>query len=684
MHSEEEPDTPDKAGKKQSGMDFVPNLNEGLAYLLKAPAHIRRMTHPVVRLRHFIQFRLERLILRGAIARLLVIVIALGLVALAGGLLAYHFTGDFESPGSSIWWAFLRITDPGYLGDDEGAWLRFISVIMTLCGLVLLIGALIAIITQWLNQTIQQLEQGLTPIIMKNHILILGWSNRTAALVEQLLSSEGRVQRFLDQFGARRLKIVILADKIGPVLIQELKDRLGSLWRPRQVILRSGSPLRLEHLERVDYRHAAAVILPSEKFGESSGTDEGIIKTLMTAGSSPTRPLPLMVAEMVDPDHIEAGLKAYPGPAEIIAKGLLSSRILIQTARFPGLSHIVLDLFDQEGVQIYLHEAPQHTNLPLPQLMDCFDAAIPIGIVRGSPGEFKPLLSEQYKLQPGDRVAVIGDSYESSRPLKKIPVEHRDSGVVLPPQPETSPRRMLIIGWNSTMPSLLAECDFYPQQFAGIDIASIKPLAERENILRRKGVKPGRVRMRQLEYDFTSRSELDLLRPQDYDIIMLVASDWLASADGTDARSLLGYLMLTEVLDEAQAKPHIIVEAMVEASAGLFAAPGVELLVTPKLQSHMLAQVALRRDLNTVYEHLFGVGGAELRLRPAGKLAEVAADFHELQQCLAGAGEIALGILYADGKLVMNPAKKQTIKLLHEDRIVVLATGTTGGDTRPG
>ncbi|HKK16405.1 MAG TPA: hypothetical protein VJ981_06830 [Gammaproteobacteria bacterium] len=677
MHSENEPDTQDKTGRKESAIDFVPNLNEGLAYLLKAPAHIRRMTDPVVRIKHFFQFRLERLILRGAVARLLVIVIALALVAVAGGLLAYRFTGAFESPESSVWWAFLRITDPGYLGDDEGIWLRVISVVMTLCGLVLLIGALIAIMTQWLNQTIQQLEQGLTPIIMKNHILILGWNSRTAALVEQLLSSEGRVRRFLDTFGARGLKIVILAEEIGPVLIQELKDRLGSLWRPRQIILRSGSPLRLEHLERVDYRHAAAVVLPSEKFGERTGADEGIIKTLMTAGSAPVGPLPLMVAEMVDPDHIHAGMKAYPGPAEIIAKGLLSSRILVQTARFPGLSHVVEDLFDQEGIQIFLHEAHQHIDLPLSRLLDCFDAAIPIGIIRGSPGIFKPLLSGSDSLQPGDRVAVIGNSYESSRPLKKVAVEN-SKAIESPPVPVQSiPRRMLIIGWNSTMPSLLAECDCYPQQFAEIDVASIKPLAERENLLRRKGIHLAQVKIRQLEYDFTARSELDQLRPQDYDIIMLVANDWLANADGADARSLLGFLMLTEVLEEARKKPNIIVEAMVEASAGLFAAPGVELLVTPKLQSHMLAQVALRRELNTVFEHLFGVGGAELRLRPAGVLAETTTDFHKLQRQVAAAGEIALGIFHADGTMALNPDKKKPLKLESADRIIVLSAGTT-------
>ncbi|HSR62678.1 MAG TPA: hypothetical protein VLN56_04660 [Gammaproteobacteria bacterium] len=662
--------------RKYSAPGYVPNLNQGLAYLLKVPAHVRRMTHPVTRLRHFIQFRLERLILRGAVARLLVIVLALAVVSLAGGLTAFYLTGAFDDPYASVWWAFLRITDPGYLGDDEGTWLRVISVTMTICGLVLLIGALIAIMTQWLNQTIQRLEKGLTPIVMKNHVLILGWNNRTTSLVEQLLTNEGRVQRFLDQFGERGLKIVILAEEIGPVLIQELKDRLGPMWRPRQVILRTGNPMRLEHLERVDYRHAAAVVLPAARFGEGSGDDESIIKTLMTAGTTPTGPLPFIVAELVDPDHIRAGRKAYPGPAEIIAKAVLSGRILVQTARYPGLSLVIEDLFDQEGVQIYLHQAKQFTGLPLKQLLECFDTAIPIGIVRAEHGLFVPLLGNKECLEENDLVAVIGYGFEDSKPLKKINTAP-DVTIrkLLPTTPAPKSQTLLIVGWNSTLPSLLAEFDHYPDEFDSVDIASEKQLTERERLLQRKGVQLKNIRMRQLECDFTARSELEQLKPQDYDTIMIVANDWLDSADEADAHSLLGYLMLAEILEEKDRKPNIIIEAMVESSVSLFTSPGVELLITPRLQSHMLAQVTMRRDLNTVFEHLFGAGGAELALHPAAGM-ETTETFLQLQRELAAVGEIALGIRLARGQIELNPKKTASLSLAADDQIIVLRIPT--------
>lgn len=666
-----DPKSEKRSALPDSVAEYVPSLDQGIGYLLRAPAHIQRMTNPLFRVRHFVQFRLERLILRGAIARLLVIAIAIGLFALAGGLIAFYLTGAFDDPFASIWWAFLRITDPGYLADDEGTWLRVISVVMTVGGLVLLIGALIAIMTQWLNHTIAQLEQGLTPIVMNNHIVILGWSTRTPAIVEQLLSSEGRVSRFLDTFGGRRLKIVILAETIGPVLIQELKDRLGPHWRSAQVILRSGSPLRLEHLERVDYRHAAAVVLPSEKFRTHTGGDETVIKTLTIAGRTDAGPLPLFVAEIVEADHIRAGSKAYAGPSEIIATGRLSSRVLVQTARHPGLSRILADLFDNEGVQVFLHSAAEYVGVPFTDLMACFESAVPLGVVRGRPGEFLPLLANAGSIAHGDAIAVIGHSFETSRP-RPVSMTSVPPPVQVPAlRSGVSARRVLILGWNNTVPFLLAECDGYPRAFSEVNVASLKPAAERAMIMKRKGVVIEHVRHDQIDCDVTARADLERLDPSTYDVIMIVASDWLPSAEEADARSLLGYLMLKEILASADRKPHIIIEALVEANAPLFAVPGVELLVTPQLQSHMFAQVTLRRDLNAVFEQLLGVGGAEVSLRPADGITD-AADFFELQQRLGAAGEIALGIQRADGSHELNPTKRESLRLGYDDRIIVL------------
>ncbi len=79
------------------------------------------------RLKNRFKFQIEQLLLRGAHSRLLFIASLVGLVAIAGGLLVQATNATFENNKTAIWWAFLRLTDPGYLGDDEGVARRVIS-----------------------------------------------------------------------------------------------------------------------------------------------------------------------------------------------------------------------------------------------------------------------------------------------------------------------------------------------------------------------------------------------------------------------------------------------------------------------------------------------------------------------------------------------------------------------------
>ena len=120
-----------------------------------------------------LRFFLERLLLGGAHFHLLVIAGLILLVSWSAGFLAFMAAGSFESIFDASWWAFLRLSDPGYLGDDQGALLRILSTVVTVLGYVLFMGALIAIMTQWLNATIRRFENGLTPVSIKGHILIL-------------------------------------------------------------------------------------------------------------------------------------------------------------------------------------------------------------------------------------------------------------------------------------------------------------------------------------------------------------------------------------------------------------------------------------------------------------------------------------------------------------------------------
>ena len=117
--------------------------------------------------------------MRGASHRLLLIAAALGLISVFGGAAVLRAGTGFEDFGEAVWWAFLRLSDPGYLGDDVGALNRTVSTVITVAGYVVFLGALVAVMTQWLEERMERLESGLTPVARDDHVLVLGWTHRT-------------------------------------------------------------------------------------------------------------------------------------------------------------------------------------------------------------------------------------------------------------------------------------------------------------------------------------------------------------------------------------------------------------------------------------------------------------------------------------------------------------------------
>jgi hypothetical protein len=189
------------------------------------------------------KFLVERQLVKGAGFQLLVVGLFIGVISLLGGILVIPQGGEFEHVGSAIWWAFLRLTDPGYLGDDVGTWTRIVSTLLTVTGYVVFMGTLVAILTRWLIAKMNDLERGLTPVTLKNHIVVLGWTSQTLPLLSELLGSTGRMRRFLERHDVQRLNLVVLSESASAEQVHLLRAEPGIGRRARQIILRAGSPV---------------------------------------------------------------------------------------------------------------------------------------------------------------------------------------------------------------------------------------------------------------------------------------------------------------------------------------------------------------------------------------------------------------------------------------------------------
>lgn len=238
--------------------------------------------------------------------------------------------------------------------------------------------------------------------------------------------------------------------------------------------------------------------------------DARTVKTLMTMGAAledyPPEQLPLVEAELQDTRHAGILRALYPGPIEIVAGDEVISRLLVQTVRHPGLSHVYAELVsDVGGSQIYIREEARLTGVSVLQLTHALPDGVLLGVVRPEGNGFRALLNppDDLRLRTRDRIAVLARSYADAAPPDVI-----DPAPALLERPVRAlqthrRRRVLILGWNHRVPALLEEFAAYPGESFAIDIVSQISAAKRDKRVAAEGVASERLKVRQLEFDYT-------------------------------------------------------------------------------------------------------------------------------------------------------------------------------------
>ncbi|MBL1271413.1 MAG: hypothetical protein ACI92B_000330 [Marinobacter maritimus] len=636
-----------------------------------------------------VKFVVERQLVKGAGFQLVVVGVFIGLISLIGGLLVVPQGGDFDDPGSAVWWAFLRLTDPGYLGDDVGTWQRFVSTLLTISGYVVFMGTLVAILTRWLIAKMAELERGLTPVTLKKHVVVLGWTSQTLPLLAELLGSSGRMRRFLEKHDTQRLNLVVLSEEASAEQVHELRNEPGIGHRARQIILRSGSAIQPDALHRVACLDAAAVIVPSAVYeaGSLITSDVETVKALLSIAAQARQyqaPLPFVVAEIQDVRKLPVVERAYPGPIEVVAGNATISRLMVQNVLHPGLSEIYNELLTAgEGNEIYVRGGESVAGLSLGELAAERPSVIVLGLLRsnGQSWDIRLAAPSETLIEAEDRVVMMARDYsetDADPKAQALPKINRREAKRSVRGEGLAGHRILLLGWNRRVPSLMAEVASYGPGQPVLDIVSVVSVSERENALSRYAAGKLLNGYSHIEADYMVEDELRRINPAGYDTIILLSSDRLASGEEADARTMVGYLQLEDILAEAPGRPQLIMELSDPDNRHLLYGHQSEMLISPMILSHILAQVALRRELRAVLDELFTVGGAEIQFRdPDDYSLPASTDFHLLEKVLAQEGEVALGVFRASADargrhLLMNPPRREYLELQAGDRLVVL------------
>lgn len=651
----------------------------------------------LTRVRRWLQFQVERFLLGGAVYRLLFIVFCIGALSVASGLLLTWLEGGPArlEPAESVWWAFLRLSDPGYLGDDQGGIRRVISTVLTVLGYVLFLGALVATMTQGLNDQIRKLERGFTPVAMNNHIVVLGWNASTPELVRELTQSANGMQGFLLRYGLRGMRLAVLAEDVGPELEQTLRERLGSTYNRSITVLRSGSALQPHHLDRVDFRHAAVVVFsPPEQLRDpdEASDDAQLAKALVTLRRqlTPHDQAPIVIASVADPLKLDLLRRSYRVErTQLISGTLLIARFMIRFVRYRGLNAVMAEVMsNRRGSELYMHRARAWSGLSYGHLQASLNRAVILGrasapATEGVPS-MAPRISNLELMHPGeviaesDEIVFLADEYRLA--LNDIS-SFEDAALLLAvPDRKHRERSLLIFGWNHRSPWFLLELEQATWESWRVLVVSSTNMQERLGHLAQAGFRPERMQLEHHVAETTVVAELQSVPLLNFESIVVMASDKLESAEDADARTLLIHQLLrNRLLSLGVERFRILVELRDPANEGLFERADTEVIPSSVLLTHVMAQVALRPELRPVLDTLLEEHGPEIELHPVASLhlPQRRLAFGEIVRGAHASGMVVMGVRLVDpvsgeATLHMNPSPHEVFSLQADDELVLL------------
>ena len=619
-------------------------------------------------LRERLSYRFDRFMERGTIALIAgLFVVSLAIILGVVLVLVLVRGDDGIDPLQLIWMATMRTLDAGTMGGDEGSAGFLFGMLAVTLGGIFVISTLIGILSNGLQDRLAALRKGRSRVLEQDHVLILGWSQQVFAVIGELIEAGA---------GRRRTAIVVLADRDRVEMESAIRERV-TLPRRVRVVCRSGRSTSLTDLRIANPDEARAIVVLQP---EGDDPDVDVLKTILALTGRPDRrPEPYrIVAEVRDQASVSIARLIAGDQVHLLLADDLIARIIAQTCRQSGLSAVYLELLDFAGHEFHVADLPELSGLTFGDAVSRVTGGIPAGLVREGRARLCPPPSEA--IRPGDRLVVLADDHGSAK-VGSVPAVVENDALVPVATRAALPERTLILGWNRRGTAIIRELDEYVSP--GSEVIAVSPLP-------RVVVEVGEIAgLRNLRAEgrpgnTTSRAVLDDLGVASYNHVIVLCESDDREPDMADARTLLTLLHLRDIGAAAGRTFSIVSEMLDERDRELAeVARADDFIVSARVLSLLLAQIAETPELADVFRDLFDAEGAEVYLRDVADYVAPGREvgFATLQAAAQARGEVALGyriLARANDKatgygVVLNPGRDARIAFSRGDRVVVLA-----------
>jgi voltage-gated potassium channel Kch len=619
-------------------------------------------------LRERLSYRFDRFMERGTVALILGLGVVSVVLIVVIVVVLVIVRGDEGIPiPQLLWMSLMRTLDAGTMGGDDGTpQFMFGMLAVTLTG-IFIISTLIGILSNGIGDKLAELRKGRSRVLERDHVLILGWSQQVFPVITELI--EAGVSR-------RRTTIVVLADRDRVEMEDAIHERVVVPRRVR-IVCRSGRPTSLADLRIGNPDEARAIVVLQS---EGDDPDVNVLKAILAlTGRADRRPEPYRIVAEVK-DHASAGIAKLIAGAEVhlLLADELVSRIVAQTCRQVGLSAVYLELLDFAGHELHVAHVPALAGRTFGEAVARITGAIPAGIVRSGIAELCP--PPDRVIGPDDRLVLLAEDHGSEQ-VADAPAPVDSDAIVPPSGLAAAPERTLVLGWNRRAAGVVRELDAYAAP--GSEVVAVSGL---DRVLPESGEITGLVNLTLTARlaNTTSRPVLYGLDIPSFDHVIVLCEADDRDPDIADARILLTLLHLRDIGSAAGRRFSIVSEMLDERNRELAeVARADDFIVSSRVLSLLLAQIAETPDLADVFRDLFDADGAEIYLRDAAAYVKPGRDvsFATVQAAAQGRGELALGYRLASRTsdaaaaygVVLNPARDARVTFDAGDRIVVLA-----------
>ncbi|MET7683456.1 NAD-binding lipoprotein [Streptomyces sp. NPDC005423] len=534
------------------------------------------------------------------------------------------------------------------LGAATGAPLRMLlSVLLGLIAL-LCVSTVVGVVTTGLGDRLAELRRGRSRVVERDHTVVLGWSDQVFTVVAEVIAARPP--------GVRQV-ITVLADRDPAAMERALTAALGVTAGVR-LECRTGVPADLGALALVAPGAArAVVVLPAE------GTDGDLtvvrillaLRTLLGADGGPR-----VVAAVHEGRHLPAARLAAGARGTVLESDRTTARLLLQSARHPGMSSVLRDLFDFSGAEFHITDVPRAAGLSFEEAALRLEDSCAVGLLRA---DGHPLLTPAPRtvLEAGDRlVTVAHDDRPAPLTARRAPVDTAAMAPLRPP--DEPPLRLLLLGWNRRAPLIVDTLHRTARPGSVLDLLT-GPGPLPAGLAHGGDLSPLRVVHR--PGDPAAPETLDGLDLLAYDSVIALGAD---PREGTapqraDDQTLLAMLTLRSWEEETSRVLPVVAEMRDHRSRALAPlGPAGDVVVRGELTALLMTQIAHAPQLAAVFEEIFAVRGGALALRPAGHyvLTGRETSFATVVAAALRGGECAIGYRAHDPR---TPRPYDTVRL---------------------